>query len=161
MEITYAISLLAVLAQPTRLDTFRLLVRREPKGAVHPLALEKLAAYDYPADGFNSKSWDEFAFPGAPDMDFVFTVCDSAAGEACPVWPGHPVTAHWGVEDPAAIEGAETDKQRAFNAAFRYLRNRITAFISLPFASLDALSLQNRLRDIGRMEGSTASPGKP
>lgn len=128
-----------------------------PKGLVNPFAIRTLAAYDYPTEGFRSKNWDEFAVPGAPKMDFVFTVCDSAAGEACPVWPGHPMTAHWGVEDPAAIEGADIDKERAFNAAFRFLRNRISAFIALPFASLDEMALQNRLRDIGRLEGSTAA----
>ena len=128
-----------------------------PKGLVNPFAIRTLAAYDYPTEGFRSKKWDEFAVPGAPKMDFVFTVCDSAAGEACPVWPGHPMTAHWGVEDPAAIEGADIDKERAFNAAFRFLRNRISAFIALPFASLDEMALQNRLRDIGRLEGSTAA----
>ena len=128
-----------------------------PKGLVNPFAIRTLAAYDYPTEGFRSKNWDEFAVPGAPKMDFVFTVCDSAAGEACPVWPGHPMTAHWGVEDPAAIEGADIDKERAFNAAFRFLRNRISAFIALPFAGLDEMALQNRLRDIGRLEGSTAA----
>ncbi len=128
-----------------------------PKGAVNPFALRTLAAYGYPTEGFRSKSWDEFAVPGAPQLDFVFTVCDSAAGEVCPVWPGQPMTAHWGVEDPAAAEGSDIEKERAFNAAFRYLRNRIAAFIALPLASLDAMSLQNRLREIGRMDGSTAA----
>lgn len=132
-----------------------------PKRAVNPFTLKTLAAYDYPTEGFRSKSWDEFAVPGAPRMDFVFTVCDSAAGEACPVWPGHPMTAHWGVEDPAAIEGADIEKERAFNAAFRYLRNRIAAFIALPFGALDEMSLQNRLRDIGRMDGSTTASREP
>ena len=127
----------------------------QPKGVVNPFALETLAAYGYPTDGFRSKSWDEFAAPGAPQMDFVFTACDSAAGEACPVWPGYPMTAHWGIEDPAAVEGSDIEKERAFNTAFRFLRNRIDAFAALPFRSLDAMSLQNRLRDIGRLEGST------
>ncbi len=130
----------------------------QPKGVVNPFALGTLAAYGYPTDGFRSKSWDEFAAPGAPRMDFVFTVCDSAAGEACPVWPGQPMTAHWGIEDPAAVEGSDVEKERAFNTAFRYLRNRIGAFTALPIRSLDALSLQSRLRDIGRMEGSTQAP---
>ncbi len=93
-------------------------------------------------------------------MDFVFTVCDSAAGEACPFWPGQPVTAHWGIEDPAAAEGTDIEKQRAFNEAFRFLRNRISAFTSLPLRSLDKLVLAARLREIGRMEGSTFEPGK-
>lgn len=128
----------------------------QPKGVVNPFALKTLAAYGYPADGYRSKSWDEFAGPGAPKMDFVFTVCDSAAGEACPVWPGQPMTAHWGIEDPAAVEGTDIDKERAFNEAFRFMRNRIAAFAALPLKSLDEMSLQNRLRDIGRMDGATA-----
>lgn len=131
-----------------------------PKGAVNPYAIKTLAEYGYPAEGFRSKSWDEFAAPGAPEMDFVFTVCDSAAGEVCPIWPGQPMTAHWGIEDPAAVEGSEVDKLRAFNAAFRYLRNRISAFTSLPLKSLDKLLLSARLREIGRMEGSTAASAK-
>lgn len=128
----------------------------QPKGTVNPFALKTLAAYDYPSDGYRSKSWDEFAHPGAPKMDFVFTVCDSAAGEACPVWPGQPMTAHWGIEDPAAVEGSDIEKERAFNDAFRFMRNRIGAFIALPLKSLDDMSLQNRLRDIGRLDGATA-----
>ena len=116
-----------------------------------------LDAYGYPTDGFRSKSWDEFAAPGAPDMDFVFTVCDSAAGEACPVWPGQPMTAHWGIEDPAAVEGTDIEKERAFVTAFRYLRNRISVFTSLPIRSLDKMALSAKLREIGRMEGATAS----
>ena len=126
----------------------------QPKGAVNPYALIALEANGYPTDGFRSKSWDEFAKPGAPVMDFVFTVCDSAAGEACPVWPGQPVTAHWGIEDPAAFEGTSIEKERAFNDAFRYMRNRITAFIALPVETLDRMSLARRLKDIG------AQPGK-
>ena len=132
----------------------------QPKGVVNPFALTTLAAFDYPVDGYRSKSWDEFALPGAPKMDFVFTVCDSAAGEACPVWPGQPMTAHWGIEDPAAVEGTDIDKQRAFNEAFRYMRNRISAFIALPMKSLDAMALQSRLMDIGQLEGATRSPQK-
>ncbi len=127
----------------------------QPKGQVHPLALTTLAALGYPHEGFRSKSWDEFAAPGAPVIDFIFTVCDNAAGEACPVWPGHPMTAHWGVEDPAAVEGAEFEKQRAFSQAARFLKNRIMAFISLPLASIDKLALETRLKQIGAMEGST------
>lgn len=131
-----------------------------PKGEVNPFALKTLADYGYPADGLRSKSWDEYTAPGAPQMDFVFTVCDSAAGEACPLWPGQPVTAHWGIEDPAAVQGADIEKQRAFNEAFRYLRNRISAFTSLPLNSIDKLALKARLREIGRMEGSTGGRAK-
>jgi arsenate reductase (thioredoxin) len=128
----------------------------QPKGVVNPFALKTLAAFDYPTDGYRSKSWDEFAAPGAPKMDFVFTVCDSAAGEACPLWPGQPMTAHWGIEDPAAVEGSDIDKERAFAEAFRFMRNRIAAFVALPMKSLDEMSLQHRLEDIGRMDGATA-----
>lgn len=127
----------------------------QPKGVVNPYALETLEACGYPVDGFRSKSWEEFAAPGAPVMDFVFTVCDSAAGEACPIWPGQPMTAHWGIPDPAAVEGSDIEKLAAFNEAFRYLRNRIGAFINLPIRSIDKLSLGARLRDIGRMDGAT------
>jgi arsenate reductase len=126
-----------------------------PKGVVNPFALEVLAAHGYPAEGSRSKSWDEFAAPDAPKMDFVFTVCDNAAGEACPVWPGQPMSAHWGIEDPAAVEGTDIDKGRAFNEAFRYMRNRIAAFVALPLKSLDALSLKAKLREIGRLDGAT------
>ena len=126
-----------------------------PKGVVNPLALEVLAAHGCPADGCRSKSWDEFAAPDAPKMDFVFTVCDVAAGEACPIWPGQPMTAHWGIEDPAAVEGTNIDKERAFNQAFRYMRNRIAAFVALPLKSLDALSLKAKLSEIGRLDGAT------
>ncbi len=121
-----------------------------PKGAVNPLTLKTLHAYDYATAGLRSKSWDEFATAGIPQMDFVFTVCDNAAGEACPVWPGHPITAHWGIEDPAAVEGSKVERERAFNAAFRFMRNRVAAFIALPLASLDAMTLGARLREIGR-----------
>ena len=126
-----------------------------PKGAVNPFTLKTLEAYGYPTEGLRSKSWEEFATTDAPQMDFVFTVCDSAAGEACPVWPGQPMTAHWGIEDPAAVEGTQIEKERAFNNAFRYLRNRIILFNALPIKSLDKLSLTNRLREIGELEGST------
>jgi arsenate reductase len=131
-----------------------------PKGAVNPYALKTLAAYGYPAEGFRSKSWDEYAAADAPKLDFVFTVCDNAAGEVCPFWPGQPMTAHWGIEDPAAVEGSDIEKQRAFNEAFRYLRNRITAFTLLPLQSISKLALSARLKEIGRMEGSTSKPGK-
>ncbi|MGY3618967.1 arsenate reductase ArsC [Bradyrhizobium sp. USDA 10063] len=126
-----------------------------PKGAVHSLALRTLESLDYPTDGMRSKSWLEFAAPDAPVMDFVFTVCDNAAGEACPVWPGQPMTAHWGIEDPAEAQGTELEKQAAFMTAFRYLKNRIGTFISLPLRSIDKLSLGTKLREIGRSEGAT------
>ncbi|HRY03548.1 MAG TPA: arsenate reductase ArsC [Beijerinckiaceae bacterium] len=127
----------------------------QPKGIVNPFALKTLAAYDYPADGYRSKSWDEFAVAGAPKMDFVFTVCDSAAGEACPIWPGQPMTAHWGIEDPAAVEGTDIEKERAFAEAFRFMRNRIGAFVALPMKSLDQMALQKKLGEIGGMEGAS------
>jgi arsenate reductase len=127
-----------------------------PKGTVNPFALKVLDALGYPTDGFRSKSWSEFADPGAPVMDFVFTVCDSAAGEAWPDGAGQPMTAHWGIEDPAAVDGTDIEKERAFVQAAKYLKNRISTFLSLPLAFIDGLSLQNRLRDIGRLEGSTA-----
>lgn len=127
----------------------------QPKGEVNPYSLRVLASMGYPANGFRSKSWDEFSAPDAPKMDFIFTVCDSAAGEACPVWLGHPTTAHWGIEDPAAIDGSDIEKERAFVEAFRLLRNRISIFINLPFLSLDKLAVQERLDEIGRMEGSS------
>lgn len=127
----------------------------QPKGVVNPFALKVLASYDYPVECFRSKSWDEFAIPGAPAMDFVFTVCDSAAGEACPIWPGTPMTAHWGIKDPAAVEGSDVDKERAFVAAFRQMRNRIQAFLALPMASIDRLALSRRLKDIGALDGAT------
>lgn len=126
-----------------------------PKGAINPFALKVIAAHGYPTEGLRSKSWDEFAASGAPMMDFVFTVCDSAGAEVCPVWPGQPMTAHWGIEDPAAVEGTDIEKERAFNLAFRYLRNRVAAFSALPLKSLDELSLSTKLHDIGRLEGAT------
>lgn len=129
----------------------------QPKGVVNPFALKTLAANGYPDEGYRSKSWEEFAQPDAPVMDFVFTVCDSAAGETCPVWPGQPMTAHWGIEDPAAVDGLDIDKQRAFNQAFRFMKNRISAFVALPMATIDRLSLTNRLRDIGRQDGATGT----
>ena len=121
-----------------------------PKGEVHPYALELLERQDYPTTHLRSKSWEEFAKPGAEPLDFVFTVCDNAAGEACPVWPGQPMTAHWGLPDPAAVEGIEAERRLAFAETLRMLRNRIGVFVSLPIESLDKLSLQNRLREIGR-----------
>ena len=127
-----------------------------PKGAVHPLALEILRRNNYLTDGLRSKDWAEFAEPGAPEMDFVFTVCDKAAAEVCPVWPGQPMTAHWGVPDPAAVEGDELTCLTAFRTAFRELENRIKIFVSLPFDSLDRLKLQKRLDEIGRVQLSEA-----
>ena len=127
----------------------------QPKGVVNPFALKLLANMDYPTEGLRSKSWEEFAKPGAPAMDFVFTVCDNAAGEACPVWPGQPMTAHWGIEDPAAVEGTDIQKEAAFVTAARFLKNRISAFSSLRIKSLDAMSLRSQLREIGHMEGAS------
>ena len=128
----------------------------QPKGVVNPFALKVLREYDYPTDGLRSKNWNEFASPDAPVMDFVFTVCDNAAGEACPFWPGQPMTAHWGIEDPAAVDGTDIQKQAAFVTAFRYLKNRISVFVNLPLVSIDTLSLGTKLREIGRLEGSTS-----
>ncbi|MCA1967761.1 unnamed protein product [Ciceribacter sp. T2.26MG-112.2] len=121
-----------------------------PKGEVHPMAIDLLKRSNYDTSGLRSKSWDEFAVPGAPKMDFVFTVCDSAAAEACPVWPGQPMTAHWGVPDPAAVEGTETEKALAFADTYRMLSNRISIFVNLPISSLDRLALQKRVSEIGK-----------
>jgi arsenate reductase len=126
-----------------------------PKGSVNPLAFKVLASFDYPTDGMRSKSWDEFARPGAPIMDFVFTVCDNAAGEVCPIWPGQPMTAHWGIEDPAAVDGTDVEKETAFVTAFRYMKTRIGVFTALPLKSLDRIALGTKLREIGRSEGAT------
>ena len=120
-----------------------------PKGEVHPLALETLNEMGFLTEGYRSKDWAEFAAPAAPELDFVFTVCDNAAGEVCPVWPGQPMTAHWGIEDPAAVEGDDEVKRRAFRAAFFALQRRIGLFLALPLDSIDELSLQHRLREIG------------
>jgi len=127
----------------------------QPKGEVNPLALKVLASFGISTEGFRSKPWDEFARPGAPVMDFVFTVCDSAAGETCPVWPGQPITAHWGIEDPAAVEGPEIQREAAFVTAYRYLKNRITIFTALPLAALDQAALGTKLRAIGLGEGAS------
>ena len=130
-----------------------------PKGAVNPIALRLLERIDYPTEGLRSKSWEEFSQPDAPHMDFVFTVCDDAAGETCPVWPGHPMTAHWGIEDPSRAEGTEIERERAFVTALRYLENRIKLFLALPIAALEAKALGAKLREIGHAEGSTARRG--
>jgi arsenate reductase len=128
-----------------------------PKGTVHPIALELLNQVGLPTEGLRSKPWDEFAASGAPRLDFVFTVCDNAAGEVCPYWPGQPITAHWGVPDPAAVEGSETQKRTAFRNALKALESRIKIFTSLPIASLDRMTLKERLDAIGNTptEGST------
>lgn len=121
-----------------------------PKGTVNPHALALLERMGIPTDGLRSKPWDEFAQPGAPKLDFVFTVCDDAAGEVCPVWPGQPVTAHWGQADPAAVEGTELDRTNAFRDAFRMLERRILLFSNLPIASLDQMAIGTRVREIGK-----------
>ena len=121
-----------------------------PKGQVHPFAIDLLKKLNHPTTGLRSKDWEEFAVPGAPAMDFVFTVCDNAANEVCPVWPGQPMTAHWGLPDPAAAEGTEAERHLAFADAYRMLLNRISIFTNLPMRSLDRLALQKRLDEIGR-----------
>jgi len=125
-----------------------------PKGEVHPYTLQLLRGLNHDTSFARSKSWDEFAAPGAPQMDFVFTVCDDAAEEACPVWPGQPMTAHWGVPDPAAVEGTEAERHFAFADTYRMLNNRISIFTSLPLSSLDRLALQKRLDQIGRVRST-------
>ena len=126
-----------------------------PKGAVNPFALKVLESLNYPIEGLRSKDWNEFAAPGAPALDFVFTVCDNAAGEVCPVWPGQPMTAHWGIEDPAIVEGTDIQKEAAFVLAARFLKNWISVFTNLPIKGLDQLSLTAKLREIGTLEGAT------
>ena len=127
-----------------------------PGGAVHSCALKLLHSLELPTEGLRSKSWDEFARPGAPVMDFVFTVCDQAAGEVCPVWPGQPITAHWGMPDPAAVVGSDVEQWQAFRDTFRALENRIKIFVALPVASLDRISLASRVQAIGRMRPDEA-----
>jgi len=122
-----------------------------PKGEIHPLAKELVQKNRLPVDDLRSKSWDEFAKPEAPRMDFVFTVCDNAAGEVCPVWPGQPVTAHWGIPDPAAAEGTLEERRKAFFTAYTRLSNRLSILVNLPLASLDPLALQKKLNEIGRI----------
>ncbi len=133
----------------------------QPKGAVNPNTLALLRELGYDTAGFRSKSWDEFTKPAAPRFDFVFTVCDSAAAEACPVWPGQPMTAHWGVPDPAEARGTDAQIMLAFRDAYRMLYQRISVFAALPLRSLDQLSLRNKLKEIGRMEGATAKAAEP
>jgi arsenate reductase len=128
----------------------------QPKGCINPNAIRLLQSLGYDTSGYRSKSWDEFAKAGEPKFDFVFTVCDSAAAEACPVWPGRPMTAHWGIADPAEATGTPAEIALAFKEAYRLLNQRIGVFTALPLRSLDKLSLQRRLREIGDMEGSTA-----
>lgn len=130
----------------------------QPKGQVHPMALEALRAYGLPHEGFRSKSWAEFDAAEAPQIDFIFTVCDNAAGETCPVWPGKPITAHWGIEDPAAVEGE--GQREAFVDALRHLRRRIELFLELPIASLDAMTIAAKLRQIGKEQGATGLAGE-
>jgi len=132
-----------------------------PKGRVHPETLHLLRSLGYDTSDLRSKSWSEFANVGAPLLDFVFTVCDNAAGEACPVWPGQPMTAHWGVPDPAEAKGNPAEIALAFKDAYRMLNQRIGIFVSLPLRSLDRLSLQKKLREIGHMEGAMAKEAEP
>jgi arsenate reductase len=127
----------------------------DPKGEVNPFAINLLRRSGYDTSGLRSKSWAEFAHPAAPQLDFVFTVCDNAAGEACPLWPGQPMTAHWGIPDPAAATGSDAEVAVAFDGAYRMLRRRIELFLALPIAKLDRLVLASRLKEIGREQGAT------
>jgi protein-tyrosine-phosphatase len=129
-----------------------------PRGQVHPYALELMHRLNYDTSNLRSKSWEEFAVPGAPELDFVFTVCDDAANETCPVWPGQPMSAHWGVADPSAVEGNESEKRFAFADTHRMMYQRIGIFVNLPLQSLDKLSLQRRLDDIGRTKATEPEP---
>jgi arsenate reductase (thioredoxin) len=133
----------------------------QPKGRVNPHTIQLLQGLGYDTLSFRSKSWSEFAKPGAPPLDFVFTVCDNAAGEACPVWPGQPMTAHWGIPDPAEATGSPAEIALAFKDAYRMLNQRIGIFVALPLRSLDQLSLQSKLRAIGRMESATLKVAEP
>ncbi|PIW54074.1 MAG: ArsR family transcriptional regulator [Sphingomonadales bacterium CG12_big_fil_rev_8_21_14_0_65_65_10] len=126
----------------------------QPKGDVHPMTLEVLKGFDFPTDGLRSKNWKEFTAPSAPKFDFIFTVCDNAAGESCPVWPGKPITAHWGVEDPAAVEGK--GQRQAFVDALIYLKRRIELFLMLPHAAIDEMAMRGRLAVIGREAGASS-----
>jgi arsenate reductase (thioredoxin) len=127
-----------------------------PKGEINPDALRLLERMGYPTTELRSKSWDEFALPGARKIDFIFTVCDDAAGETCPIWPGKPMTAHWGIADPSRVQGSDAERENAFATALRYLNNRINVFLSLPIEKLDAKALQAQLREIGDGEGASA-----
>ncbi len=127
----------------------------QPRGQINPSTLKLLKGLGYDTSAFRSKSWDEFAKPGAPEIDFIFTVCDDAAGEVCPVWPGKPLTAHWGVADPSAVKGSEIEVARAFQEAYRLLSRRIELFAALPISGLDTMTLKAKLREIGREEGAT------
>ena len=131
----------------------------QPKGKINPRTLDLLRKFNYDVSTMRSKSWTEFATPGAPDLDFVFTVCDNAAGESCPLWPGQPITAHWGIPDPAAASGTEAEIALAFKDAYRMLNRRIDLFLALPIEKLDRLVLTTRLREIGRSEGATEKAG--
>jgi protein-tyrosine-phosphatase len=143
-------------------DTFRAFsAGSQPKGRVHPETIRLLQSLDYDTSGSRSKSWSEFADPGAPVLDFVFTVCDNAAGEACPLWPGQPMTAHWGIPDPAEAAGTPAEIALAFKEAYRMLHQRIGIFAALPIASLDRLGLQSKLEQIGRMQGATGRAVEP
>lgn len=123
-----------------------------PKGEIHPLAIDLLKSLGMPTEGLRSKSWDEFARPGAPEFDFVFTVCDNAAGEVCPIWPGNPVTAHWGVPDPVLVEGDDLTRKAAFLSVYRQLERRIALFTSLRFTELDRLALKKKVEEIGKAQ---------
>lgn len=127
-----------------------------PKGAIHPEAIRVLTNLNYDVSKLHSKSWDDFATPGAPDFDFIFTLCDEAAAEACPVWPGHPASAHWGIPDPSRANGNHAEIAFAFDDAYRMLQRRILAFAALPIGSLDHVALHDELKSIGRLEGATA-----
>lgn len=126
----------------------------QPKGEVHPMALSVFHGFGFDTEGMYSKSWDEFSRPGSPEFDFIFTVCDNAAGETCPVWIGHPMTAHWGIEDPAAVEG--DGQHGAFLQTLRYLTNRISLFLTLPIASIDEMAMKQKLKEIGKAEGASS-----
>jgi arsenate reductase len=130
----------------------------QPRSVVNPLALDVLREHKIASEGLRSKSWEEFALPGAPTMDFVFTVCDQAAAETCPVWPGHPTTAHWGVADPAAVSGTEEERRRAFRDAFLALRRRIELFVALPLEKLSGYGLHEELATIGKHQTESGSP---
>lgn len=121
----------------------------QPNGAVNPFAIEQVAATGYPVEGLRSKSWDEFGAPEAPQMDFIFTVCDNAAGETCPYWPGHPMSAHWGFEDPAAVTGTDEEKREAFHRIFRQIMARMSIFVSLPLNMLEKNAIQHEIQTIG------------